>query len=117
MRIVLSRLDRIGDLILSTPAIASVRASWPEAHVTIVCSPHNAVVVERNPDVDAVEVLPRGTAAGVFGGRFRGACDLAIALAPCAPDFALVRGDRRPGARRIYLRAALPRALDRPGCT
>ncbi len=104
----------MGDLILSTPAIASVRASWPEAHVTIVCSPHNAAVVERNPDVDAVEVLPRGTAAGVFGGRFRGACDLAIALAPCAPDFALVRATNAPvRAGYTYVRRYLARLTAR----
>jgi len=100
----------MGDLILSTPAIASVRASWPEAHITIVCSPHNAAVVERNPHVDAVEILPRGTAAGAFGSRFRGACDLAIALAPCAPDFALVRATRAPvRAGYTYVRRYLAR--------
>jgi ADP-heptose:LPS heptosyltransferase len=109
VKIVLSRLDRMGDLILSTPAIASVRASWPEAHVTIVCSSHNAAVVEHNPDVDAVEVLPRGTPAAKFGERFRG-CDLAIALAPCSPDFALVRATRAPvRAGYTYVRRYLAR--------
>ncbi len=91
MRIVLTRLDRVGDLILSTPAIASVRRSWPDAHVTLACSAYNAVVVERNPDVDALAVVPADAWAGDFGRRFRGACDLAIALAPRQPDFALVR--------------------------
>ena len=61
VRIVLSRTDRVGDLILSTPAIATVRASFPEAHITIVCSEYNAVVVERNADVDELSVLPRGS--------------------------------------------------------
>jgi ADP-heptose:LPS heptosyltransferase len=96
VRIVLSRLDRVGDLILSTPAIASVRRSWPRAHVTIVCSRYNATVVERSPDVDEVAIKPDGIAPAVFGRRFRGACDLAIALAPCAPDFQLVRATRAP---------------------
>jgi ADP-heptose:LPS heptosyltransferase len=90
VNILLTRLDRVGDLILSTPAIASVRRSWPQARVTIVCSAHNAVVVEHNPDVDAVVVLPSGVTPAAFGRRFRGGCDIAIALAPCAPDFALV---------------------------
>jgi len=96
VNIVLSRLDRVGDLVLSTPAIASVRASWPDANVTIVCSPHNAAVVERNPDVDAVQILPQGTQPRALGASFRGACDLAIALAPNEPDFALVRATRAP---------------------
>jgi ADP-heptose:LPS heptosyltransferase len=97
VKIVLSRLDRLGDLILSTPAIASVRRSWPGAHITLVCSRYNAVVVERNGDVDAISILPSNVRPAVFGRRYRGRCDLALALAPCAPDFALVGAT---GARR-----------------
>jgi ADP-heptose:LPS heptosyltransferase len=96
VNVVLSRLDRVGDLILSTPAIASVRRSWPEARITIVCSAHNAPVVERSPDVDQVSILPHGVAPATFGRRFRGACDLAIALAPRAADFALVGATKAP---------------------
>jgi ADP-heptose:LPS heptosyltransferase len=96
VNVVLSRLDRVGDLILSTPAIASVRRSWPEAHLSIVCSAHNAPVVEHNPDVDEVLILPAGTKAAEFGKRFRGACDIAIALAPRAQDFSLVAATRAP---------------------
>ena len=114
MRIVLSRLDRVGDLILSTPAIASVRRSWPGAHVTIVCSRHNAVVVERNPDVDAVSILPSDVRPAVFGRRFRTRCDLAIALAPRESDFAFVGATRAPKrigytyARRYLARLTSP---------
>lgn len=96
MNIVLSRLDRIGDLILSTPAIASVRRSWPDAHVSIVCSRYNAVVLERSTDVDALVVAPIGRNVAEVGRRFRGKCDLAIALAPCSPDFLLAGATRAP---------------------
>jgi heptosyltransferase-3 len=96
MNIVLTRLDRLGDLILSTPAIRSVRASWPSAHITTVCSRYNAVVLERNPDIDSVTVVPPGMSPAAFGRRFRGSCDLAIALAPCAADFALVGATQAP---------------------
>ncbi len=94
MRIVLTRLDRVGDLILSTPAIASVRRSWPDAHVTLACSAYNKVVVERNPDVDTLAVLKTGESSSALGATFAGHCDLAIALAPRAADFALVRATR-----------------------
>jgi ADP-heptose:LPS heptosyltransferase len=97
-RIVLSRLDRVGDLILSTPAIATLRHAFPDAHVTILCSEYNAVVVEHSPDVDAVETLPPHIAPHRFGERFRGV-DLAIALAPNAADMRLVAATRAP--RRI----------------
>jgi ADP-heptose:LPS heptosyltransferase len=96
VKVVLSRLDRVGDLILSTPAIASVRQSWPEAHVSIVCSEHNAPVMDRNPDVDEVVIVDAGTPASAIGRRFRGACDVAIALAPRRPDYALVGATAAP---------------------
>jgi len=96
MNIVLSRLDRIGDLILSTPAIASVRRSWPDAHVSIVCSRYNAVVLERSTDVDALVVAPVGRNVAEVGRRFRGRCDLAIALAPCSPDLTLAGATGAP---------------------
>jgi ADP-heptose:LPS heptosyltransferase len=112
-RIVLSRLDRVGDLILSTPAIATIRHAFPAAHVTIACSEYNAVVVDRSPDVDAVECLPAGTTPCAFGQRFAGA-DLAIALAPNAADMQLVAGSGAP--RRIgytYARRYLTRIVAR----
>ncbi len=87
-RILLSRTDRIGDLILSTPAIATVRASFPHAHVTMVVSPYNGVVMERNDDVDELVVLSEK--AGRRGlGRAHGTFDIAIALAPRAVDLRL----------------------------
>jgi ADP-heptose:LPS heptosyltransferase len=88
-RIVLSRLDRIGDLILSTPAIASIRKSFPSASVTIVCSEQNAVVMERSPHVDDVVVARAGEKPAAIGRRLRGA-QLAVALAPQIADFRLV---------------------------
>jgi ADP-heptose:LPS heptosyltransferase len=116
MRILLSRTDRVGDLILSTPAIASVRRSFSDAHITLVCSRYNAVVVDRSPDVDEVVLLPAGVRAGAFGAKFRGV-DLAIALAPRDRDHRIVAATRAPKrvgytyarrfAARLMLRAML----------
>jgi ADP-heptose:LPS heptosyltransferase len=116
MRILLSRTDRVGDLILSTPAIASVRRSFPDAHVTLAASRYNAVVVDRSPDVDAVAELGADEGPGDFGARFRGV-DLAIALAPRDVDHRIVAATaapRRVGytyASRWAARAALRRRL------
>lgn len=88
-RILLSRTDRIGDLILSTPAIASVRASFPQAHVAMVVSPYNRVVMEGNGDVDELVDLPPDAAPASFGRTFQN-YDLAVALAPRAVDLRLV---------------------------
>jgi ADP-heptose:LPS heptosyltransferase len=117
-RIVLVRTDRIGDLILSTPAIASVRASFPDAHVTIVCSSYNRIVMERNTDVDEIVDFPSGVRPEQFGAGFRGRADLAIALVPRALDLAIVGGTRahtRAGytyERRYLLRLTLRRFVN-----
>jgi ADP-heptose:LPS heptosyltransferase len=95
MKILLCRTDRIGDLILSTPAIATVRASFPQAHVAMVTSPYNRVVMERNTDVDEIVEFPSGVNPRTFGLRLRG-CDIAIALAPRATDLQIVGATRAP---------------------
>ena len=95
MRILLSRTDRIGDLVLSTPAIATVRASFPDAHLAIVTSEYNRVVVERDADIDELIVLPRGVKARAFGATLTG-YDVAIALAPRFVDLQIVGGTRAP---------------------
>jgi ADP-heptose:LPS heptosyltransferase len=89
VRILLTRTDRIGDLILSTPAIATVRASFPDAWVTMVTSPHNRVVMERNDDVDELIEWASHVKPHLLGSKLRG-YDLAIALAPRAVDLQLV---------------------------
>jgi heptosyltransferase-3 len=95
VRILLSRTDRIGDLVLSTPAIATVRASFPTAHLSMVTSEYNSVVMERNDDVDELLVLRRSVTPRSFGSRLTG-YDLAIALAPRAVDLRLVGATRAP---------------------
>lgn len=112
-RIVLSRTDRLGDLILSTPAIATLRRSFPSAHITLVCSRYNAVVVARSTDVDEVVELAEPTAADASRHRFSDV-DLAIALAPRALDMRVVAATRAP--RRIgytYARRFLTRLVAR----
>jgi ADP-heptose:LPS heptosyltransferase len=114
VNILLTRLDRIGDLILSTPAIASVRRSWPDAHIALACTPHNAVVVERNKDIDELVICEAAAAARTLGPCFRGGTDLAIALAPRSADFALVGATRAP--RRVgytYVRRYVARLTAR----
>jgi ADP-heptose:LPS heptosyltransferase len=112
-RILLSRLDRVGDLILSTPTIATVRRAFPDAHITIACSAYNAVVVNKSSDVDAVECLPHNVKPWVFGRFFLGV-DLAIALAPNSADMRLVAATQ--AKRRIgytYERRYLTRLVSR----
>ncbi|MGR4065090.1 MAG: glycosyltransferase family 9 protein [Vulcanimicrobiaceae bacterium] len=117
-RILLSRTDRIGDLLLSTPAIATVRASFPRAHVTLVTSPYNRVAMEGNDDVDDLVSIPSAIKPRAFGARFEN-YDVAIALAPRTTDLEIVAGTRAPlrvgytYVRRWVARAALPLYVNR----
>lgn len=113
MHIVLSRTDRVGDLILSTPAIATMRRSFPDAHMTLVCSRYNAVVVEHSSDVDTIVTLPSEVKPAALAKRF-GPVDLALALAPRALDMQIVAATGAP--RRIgytYARRYLTRLVAR----
>ena len=111
MRILLSRTDRLGDLILSTPTIGTLRRSFPAARITLVCSRYNSIVVRGSPDVDEVVEFALNQQPEAFGQRFAG-IDLALALAPRALDMQIVAGTRAP--RRIgytYVRRYLTRLM------
>ena len=43
-RILLLKVDHIGDLLLALPAIASLRRCWPDAELTLMCGPWNVPV-------------------------------------------------------------------------
>src|SRR6478736_4395698 len=47
MKILLLQLKRIGDLILTTPAIAALRSSYPDAHITLAVSNVDRVLIAR----------------------------------------------------------------------
>jgi ADP-heptose:LPS heptosyltransferase len=52
MRIVVFRIDKIGDLIVSTPVFAAIKARHPGAKIMAVAAPYNSVVLEGLPGVD-----------------------------------------------------------------
>ncbi|MFN8475953.1 MAG: glycosyltransferase family 9 protein [Anaerolineae bacterium] len=58
LRVLLIRPDHLGDVLLMTPALAALRATWPAAHVTCLVGPWSEAVVRRNPHVDTVLTLP-----------------------------------------------------------
>ena len=52
MKILLLQLKRIGDLILTTPAVAALRESFPDTQLTIVVSSECAELLPAIPNVD-----------------------------------------------------------------
>jgi ADP-heptose:LPS heptosyltransferase len=55
-RILLVRLDNLGDVLVTSPAFRAVRASCPTAALTLLASPVGAQAGRLNPDIDDVIV-------------------------------------------------------------
>ena len=75
MNILLIQLKRIGDLILTTPAIAAVREKFPDAGITLVISSEGKALAPAIAGVNKLLVMPRGlngfgTAVAVARGKF-----------------------------------------------
>jgi predicted lipopolysaccharide heptosyltransferase III len=59
VKILVIQLKRIGDLILTTPAIAALREKFPEARIDLVVSPAGADLTGAIPGVDRVFIAGR----------------------------------------------------------
>ena len=46
------RNDRIGDLVLTLPALEILRRSFPEAEISLLCSEYASPIVRGNPNID-----------------------------------------------------------------
>ncbi len=59
MKILLLQLKRIGDLILTTPAIAALRQSFPQAQLTLVVSQESAELLPAISNVERILIARR----------------------------------------------------------
>ena len=59
MKILLLQLKRIGELILTTPAIAALRNHYPEAEITLAVSKECSELLPAIPNVDRVLIARR----------------------------------------------------------
>src|SRR5579884_1665139 len=53
-RILAVRLDNLGDVLVTTPALHAIKQSVPAASLTLLASPVGAQAGQLNPDVDEV---------------------------------------------------------------
>ena len=58
MRILLVRLRLVGDVVFTTPAIRALRRRYPDARITYLVEGQAAAVVQGNPHLDDVLVVP-----------------------------------------------------------
>ena len=126
-RILLLRLERIGDLLMSLGAIRAVRSLAPEASIDLVVGSWNASIARLITDVTSVEILDaawlaRGAAAEPTAALV--APGDAVAHAPLRPGdqlrgrhpLARVAGDRgRAAASRVCARRRRPASHRRRG--
>lgn len=73
-KVLIVRLDGIGDLILSTPAIRAVRSTFPKAEIHMLVREYTKVLVINNPNIDKLLLYKRDKLSKDY--------DLAIALHP-----------------------------------
>src|SRR5436189_588743 len=55
-RVLAIRLDNLGDVLVTTPAIHAMKESLPSAELTLLAGPVGAQVARLNPDIDDVIV-------------------------------------------------------------
>jgi len=66
--ILIVRTDRIGDVVLTTPAIKAIRRCWPTARISVLISEANLDLLKGNPYVDEILVDERkGRHKDMFG--------------------------------------------------
>ena len=58
-RILVIRLDRLGDVVLSTPVLQALRQQWPHAFIAMMVRPACQDVVEGHPFLDEVIVYDK----------------------------------------------------------
>lgn len=56
-RILLVKLDHIGDVLMTTPAIEMLRQAHPDAQIDVLVKQWSALVMENNPDINHVHIL------------------------------------------------------------
>ena len=101
-RILVISLRRIGDLLLTTPLIRSIRRAWPTATIDLLVFSGTAGIVKGNPDVDDIIAMPpRPTARQTLAlmGRLWKRYDLTLSTQPGDRPtiFAFAAGRRRAG--------------------
>jgi heptosyltransferase-2 len=66
-RILIVRTDRIGDAVLSTPAIKAARSALPDSYIAVMVSPQAREIIEGNPYLDEVIVFDKKISGGLWG--------------------------------------------------
>jgi len=75
--ILITRIDRIGDVLLTTPSFEVIKKTYPNSKLHVLVSPANRELVEGNPFVDQVWVYDKQGSEKSWWGTWRFARRLA----------------------------------------
>jgi len=53
-RVLVIRTDRIGEVLLSTPILGSLKIAYPDASISVMVKPHIKELIEGNPNVNEI---------------------------------------------------------------
>jgi len=53
-KILIIRNDHIGDLVYSTPIFREIKRAMPDSEITVIASPSNRPIIEKNPHIDRI---------------------------------------------------------------
>ena len=69
--ILIARLDRIGDVVLSTPVIKALRDACPDSHIAMMVLPYAREIVEGNPYLDEVIIYDKDRGQKGVSGNYK----------------------------------------------
>jgi heptosyltransferase-3 len=115
-RILVVALRRLGDVLLTTPLIRSLKRAWPDAHIEVLVFANTAAILQGNPDIDDVIGMPQPTSARdslALAARLWRRYDLAITTqgGDRPSFFAIVAGRKRAGLYEHRLIGRIKRAM------
>src|SRR5512137_1075884 len=83
-RILIRGTNWIGDVVMTLPAVAAIRQTWPRASISVLAKPWVAEVYRLSPDVDEIIPFQEPGRHGGICGKFRLAGDLRCGRFDCA---------------------------------
>lgn len=58
-KVLFIRVDRIGDMVLSTPVFRSFKSKYPHTQIDVLTSAANCAILENNPYIDRTLIFPK----------------------------------------------------------
>ena len=110
--ILVIRLSSLGDIVLSSPVYKNIKATWPDARITLLVKPQFAQALAGHPDIDEIMVAKKGLFANIRqirAGHFTHLLDLHVTLKTMLMSFFSkisnrIRYDKNSIARRMFVR-------------